>query len=159
VRYQDTRLDMDLDRLALDHSEAQGTVFAELPGGSEPIHYGFDFNTPGLDLADLRWLDQRVGQGHAEGGVALDSKGTRSRVSFRALQVTDPQSRVRLDGTVSIEGDRYQMEKLDVRAAPLALARIQPWLARPLPVKGSVEGTATLDGTLASLTTNGRLTL
>ncbi len=159
VRFEDTRLDVDLDRLVLEGSEAQGRVFAEFPGGTNPIHFGFDLNSPGIDLADLAWLDGRIGEGHAEGGLAWDAQGAQSRLTFRALQLSAPESQVRLDGVVVIEGDHFRMEDLDVRAAPLALARIEPWLARPLPVKGSVEGTAALDGTLGNLATSGRLTL
>ena len=159
LRFVGARLDLDLDRLALDHSEAQGTAFLDAPPGDDPLHFGFDIRTPGFDLNDLAWVDARVGSGLAVGGVAMDASGELRRVSFHALQITSPESSLRLDGTVTMSAEEVGFEDLDMRAAPLALTRVDPWLAAQLPVGGSVAGTAVLDGTLAELTTRGQVTL
>ena len=159
LRFVDTRLDVELLRIALAGSEARGTVFVELGTAAAPLHYGFDVHTPGLDLADLAWVDPRVGEGRAVGGVKMDARGTERTLTFRALDVASEGSRVRLDGALEVAGGRFRFRALDVRAAPVALALVESWLEKALPVQGSVEGTAELDGTLANLTSSGRVTL
>ena len=159
LRFVDGRLDLDLERLALQRSEAQGTVFVEFPEDSGPKHFGFDVSTTGLDLGDLTWLDARLGEGRAVGGVGLDLRGEDLRVSFDAFQMSARDSDLSLDGAVVLNGERLRFEDLDVEAAPFALARVEPWLAKPLPLPGSVEGTATLNGTLEELRASGRVTL
>jgi autotransporter translocation and assembly factor TamB len=159
VRYADARLDAQLDRIALDNSEARGAVFVEIPEGDEPLHYGFDLETEGLELADLAWLDPRVGEGRAVGGVALDARGEEFDFRFRTLRVASRESRLQLDGAVALGGEKPRFHGLDVRAAPVDLARLEPWLERALPVTGSVEGNAELEGTLEELTARGRVTL
>ncbi|MSR35386.1 MAG: translocation/assembly module TamB [Gemmatimonadetes bacterium] len=159
VRYVAGRMDASLDRMVLDHSEAKGRVFVELAEGREPLHYGFDLETPGLELEDIAWLDPRITEGRAIGGVSLDANGEEFHFRFRTLRVASRESRVQLDGEVALDGDGVRFQGLDVRAAPLALARLEPWLAEPLPLRGSVEGNTDLDGTLGSLAARGRVTL
>ena len=159
LRWVETRLDLDLTHLALSGSEACGTVFVELGEKEEPVHYGFDIETSGTDLADLAWLDPRVTEGQATGGFAMDARGAKRHLTFRAVDVSARESRLRLDGGVALDGDRVRFEELDVRASPVSLARVQPWLERPLPVRGSVQGDAELDGTLEELAARGRVTL
>ena len=159
LRFVDTRLDVSLTRLALENSAARGTVFVELGTGDDPIEYGFDLQASELDLADLAWIDPRIGAGRATGGVRMDRVDGETRMSFRTLDLASSGSRVELDGALDLTDGGFRFRALDVRAAPLALARLQPWLVEPLPVEGSVEGSATLDGTLADLATSGRVSL
>ena len=56
MRFVDERIDLELDRLALERSEVQGTAFVELPRDDGPAHFGFDLRTAGLELADLNRL-------------------------------------------------------------------------------------------------------
>jgi autotransporter translocation and assembly factor TamB len=159
LRYLDGRVDVEVDRLALDQSEATGTVFVELAKGDDPLHYGFDLETTGTDLLDLAWIDPRLGEGQAVGGIALDAQGGDVRYKFRTLRVASRESRLQLDGALALRADEFHFDGLDLRASPVALSRLEPWLDRPLPVAGSVEGNAELDGTLEDLTAQGRLTL
>jgi len=159
LRFVDARLDVDLDRLALERSEARGTAFVEFPRDGGLAHFGFDLNTTGLELADLNWLDARVGEGRAVGGVGVEVRGEELRVSFDAFQMIARDSDLSLDGGIVLNGEFLRFEDLDVEAAPFAIARVEPWLAKPLPLSGSVEGTAVLDGTLAELRSSGRVTL
>jgi len=159
LRFVDARLDVDLDRLALERSEARGTAFVEFPRDGGLAHFGFDLNTTGLELADLNWLDARVGEGRAVGGVGVEVRGEELRVSFDAFQMIARDSDLSLDGGIVLNGEFLRFEDLDVEAAPFAIARVEPWLAKPLPLSGSVEGTAVLDGTLEELRTRGRVTL
>lgn len=159
VRVLEQRMDVALDQVALDHSDARGSAFVEFARPGNPLHYGIDLQTPGLELADLAWIDPRIGEGRAVGGARLDVHGPDLRTDFRTLRVSSKESRVQLNGGLAVVHDRFRFQKLDVRATPLALARVQPWLARPLPVQGTVEGAARLDGTLEQLATSGNLTL
>lgn len=159
VLVREERIDMDLETLALDRSSAHGTAFVEFAGGDRPLRYGFDVTSPQLDLDDLAWIDRRVPTGTATGGVKLDASGEDVRLDFRALRVASEGSRVQMNGGVALVRDEVRFRELDVRAVPLALQRLDPWLARPLPVQGSVEGDLRLDGTVEDLETSGHLTL
>ncbi len=161
LRYVAGRVDLEMDRAALDDSELRGTAFVEIPPDEGPTRYGFDLEAETLDLADFQWADRRVPDGRVEGGIALDAEGDRRYVTFRALALALrlPESRIELDGKATIVEGHPAFDSLTVRVAPLALAQVAPWLERPLPVEGSVEGTAELDGTTEALAVRGRLTL
>ena len=159
VRHVDGRVDLEMDRLALDGSELVGSVFVEIPPGGRPIHFGFDVSAEKIDLADLRWADPRVPEGTAAGEIAMEGQGEKRRLSFGGFEVASGESRVEVDGALAITGERLAFEGLDVRASPLALARVEPWLERPLPVSGTVLGTVALDGAPEQLDVRGRITL
>ena len=159
LRYVAGRVDLEMERVALDDSELRGTAFVEIPPEEGPTRYGFDLEAETLDLADFQWTDRRVPEGRAEGGIALDAEGDKLYVAFRALSLGLPESRIDLDGMATIVEGRPAFDGLTVRVAPLALAQVAPWLERPLPVEGSVEGMAELDGTAEELAVRGRLTL
>ena len=130
----------------------------EIPPGGRPIHFGFDVSAEKIDLADLRWADPRVPEGTAAGEIAMEGQGE-TRLSFGGFEVASGESRVEVDGALAITGERLAFEGLDVRASPLALARVEPWLERPLPVSGTVLGTVALDGAPEQLDARGRITL
>ena len=159
LRFVDGRLALDLDRLALERSEARGTAFVKVPRDDGPARFGFDLSTTGTELADLNWLDARLGEGRVVGGVGLEVRGEELRASFDGFQMSALDSDLSLDGVVVFNGEFLRFEELDVGATPFALARVDPWLAKPLPLAGSVEGTALLDGTLEELRARGRVTL
>ena len=159
LRRQQARIEVDLARLASDGSELTGRAFIEIPPDGRPLHYGFDVEATRVDLADLRWADPRVPAGSVEGGMAMDAEGERRHFSFRSLEVAPEGSRITLDGGVAVTDERLTFEGLTARVSPLALDLVTPWTRRPLPVRGTLEGLARLDGAPEELAAQGRLTL
>jgi len=73
--------------------------------------------------------------------------------------LTTPESRVRFSGGVEL-AETTRFRGMELEAEPLAVARIQPWLAPDsLPLVGSLRGRLRLDGPLDGLSLGGRLTL
>ena len=159
MRFADERIDLELDRLALERSEVQGTAFVELPRDDGPAHFGFDLRTAGLELADLNRLDARLGEGRVVGGVGLEARGEDFHVRFNDFRLNAIDSDLSLDGAVGMNGELLRFKNLAVEATPFALARVDPWLAKPLPLAGSIEGTVSLNGTIEELEAQGRVTL
>lgn len=161
VAYDEGRVDIEADRLALDGSEASGDIYVRLPDDEdEPLRWGFNLRSGGVDLADLQWIDPRIPVGTARGGFALVAEGERLVWTFADARVRSGADALDLDGTLVMgEGERVAFQGLEVTASPVDLGRLDAWLEEPLPFEGSVTGNATLDGTLARLRADGRVTL
>ena len=159
LRFVDARLELELDRLALDSSEARGTAFVEFSEGDGPARVGLDLMTTGLELADLNGLEPRLGEGRVVGGLDLDVRGEEVRLTFDDFGLTAQDSDLNLNGLVALNGDRIQFDDLALEATPFALSRVNPWLTEPLPLAGSIEGTVSLDGALEELEARGMVTL
>jgi autotransporter translocation and assembly factor TamB len=159
LRHLDGRIDLEMERLVLDQSTLAGSAFVELEPGDRPIRFGFEADAEKLELGDLQWADPRVPAGRVSGRVVLEAQGDKRRLEFEAFDLADGQSRVELDGAVAITGERFAFEGLSVRAAPLLLSAVAPWLDRDLPLEGIVEGTAELNGSPEEVDARGRITL
>src|SRR5688572_27920210 len=158
-RHLDGRIDLTMRHLELDQSNMTGSAFVEIRPGDEPVRFGFDVRAEKLDLADLQWADPRVPAGRATGRIAMTADGEKRRLDFEAFEVADGGSRVELEGAVAITGERLAFDGLEVHAAPLALASVEPWLERALPLSGTVEGSVELDGSPDAVGASGRVTL
>ncbi|MEQ9401840.1 MAG: translocation/assembly module TamB domain-containing protein [Longimicrobiales bacterium] len=141
----DTRLQGDLDL---------GPQATE--GGAWALSGDLTTEDPG-SLADFRWIDPRVPDGTLEGGVSFTAGGALD-VDLRSLVLSLEASTLGLDGRIRMD-DAVLLDGLEVRASPVVLSRLEPWLDRDLPLDGFVSGRATLSGPLTSLRAEGRLTL
>ncbi len=154
-------VEVQADRLALAGSELHGTFYVDMAGAEgEPLRYGFNGTAGSVDLADLQWLDPRIPEGTARGGFALAARGDEMTWTFNGAHLTSGGSAVALEGTVAMGAEGGpSFRDLQVELSPLALARLDPWLEKPLPLKGTVSGKAALSGTPDQLRAKGVLTL
>ncbi len=127
------------------------------PRGVEGWGLDLDLRTRGAaSLADLSWLDDRIPSGRFSGALAV-STGDAVSVRLRAVDVQLEASRLRVDGGVEV-GDATILHDLDVRASPLSVRRLEPWLGRKIPLDGWLSGRVRLSGRLQALATEGRVT-
>ncbi|NJD19580.1 MAG: hypothetical protein FIA95_09915, partial [Gemmatimonadetes bacterium] len=108
-------------------------------------------------LSDLSWLDERMPEGVFRGELAV-SVLAGLEVDLRNVRVEAEASRATLDGVVAVDG-AVALRELEVQAAPLDLALVEPWLARKLPVSGWLTGSLGLSGDAEALDVQGRVTL
>jgi autotransporter translocation and assembly factor TamB len=117
-----------------------------------------DLQTRGpASLADLDWLDDRLPEGAFRGGIRVEV-GDALDVGLRQVRVELDAGRLAVDGGVHVDGGT-SLRNLTVEAMPLALSRLEPWIERDLGLDGWLSGRVKLSGTLASLATDGRVTL
>jgi hypothetical protein len=120
--------------------------------------FAADLTTDGSgSLADLRWIDPRIPDGSFQGGAGV-VVGDRIEVDLREASVDLEASELTLDGGLVMD-DGLRLDALRVKAAPLVLARLEPWMEGELPVDGFLTGDVTLSGTPDALRTDGRVTL
>ncbi len=146
--------------LTFPGSRARGVV-ALGPQSPDDEGWGFsaDVETQGpADLADFQWLDPRIPDGTADGGIVL-SVGSVMDIELHDLQIELEASSLEADGSVQFVDGVIVMDGLDVQASPLVLSRAEPWLGFEFPVDGFLSGQATLSGTFTSLQARGRMTL
>ncbi|HKJ01483.1 MAG TPA: hypothetical protein VJ997_03480, partial [Longimicrobiales bacterium] len=117
-----------------------------------------DLQTQGpASLGDLTWLDDRLPAGVFRGGIDV-AVGEALDVGLHDLRVELEASRLAVDGGIHVDGG-MSLRDLTVEATPLALSRLEPWTGRDLGLDGWLSGRVKLNGTLASLVTDGRVTL
>ncbi len=121
--------------------------------------FGVDLTTRGTgDLADLQWIDPRIPDGAFEGGAVV-TVGEVLDVELRDVQIDLEASDLVLDGRFVADDGVMRFDGLAVRASPLVLSRLDPWLEAEVPVEGFVTGNMTFSGTLSALDVDGRVTL
>lgn len=159
VRFDEDGLVLDEGAFHLPASILAGSLtFGAGADGGDGWVLGLDLRTrTAASLADLAWLEPRLPPGLARGAVTL-SLGRSVDVALRGLQVDLDASQVTLEGGVRMENG-ITLRGLEVRAAPLALAQIAPWVDGDLPVEGWLSGNLRLDGRPAALAAAGRVTL
>ncbi len=120
--------------------------------------FAADLRTRGpASLADLQWIDPRIPDGAFEGGVTVTA-GQSLEADFDDLRMELEASRLRLDGGVAV-GPRVEFRNLSVEVSPLSVSALEPWLGRKLPLAGWLQGSVTLTGTPAALSTKGTITI
>lgn len=129
------------------------------PEGDEgPWGLRVDLQTQGpAALADLAWIDDRIPEGVFRGGIRVAVRGALD-VGLDQVRVELEASRLAVDGGIHVDGG-MSLRDLKLEAMPLALIRLEPWIRRDLGVDGWLSGRVTLNGTAASLVTDGRVTL
>lgn len=144
--------------LRLPDSEAAGTIRAAW--GEAGTTLAGDLRADDVSLADLRWLlpDLPDGRGRAD-AMTFEMGPAGSTWEVENGVVSTPESRVEATGGLDL-ADRLRFRGMQIRAAPLALSRLNPWLEEDtLPLSGSVRGDLRLDGSLDGLSVGGELTL
>lgn len=109
------------------------------------------------DLSDLAWIDPRVPEGRFRGAATLRIPDA-LEVDLEEVQIELEASDLVADGWMRF-GDELSMRALRVRASPLAIYRLEPWLGVDFPLDGWLSGEATFSGTVSDLSASGRLTL
>jgi translocation and assembly module TamB len=143
----------------LPDSSLDGELFLGPEQGGESswgFHVALRTDGPAA-LADLRWLDARIPTGTLEGGIGVELDGG-VIVHLEGADIGLEASRLAVDGDVVV-GRRLSLRGLDVRASPVALSRLEPWLGRDIPVDGWLSGRMILSGTMDELRTGARVTL
>jgi autotransporter translocation and assembly factor TamB len=127
------------------------------PGEGEGWGLRLDVRTDGpASLSDLSWLDDRIPSGRYRGRVAVTA-GETIGVDLRGVSVELEASRFSVDGRVQM-GSATVFRDLEIRASPLALARLKPWMAADVPLDGWLSGRVHLSGRTSALATEGRVT-
>lgn len=159
VRFGDEGFDLSDGIFRLPGSAFDGSVSAgPTEGGDGAWSIGLELRTRGpAALSDLGWIDDRLPDGVFRGDVSIVvSDGL--DVGLRDVHVEMEASRLALDGGIRV-AEEVELLDLEIRAGPLALAHLRPWLDRDLPVSGWLSGNLNLSGTARSMATVGRVTL
>ena len=149
-------LAMELDRLWLPGTELAGRIRMSWLDPEAGLELDVAMDAPVVDLADLRWLEPRIPDG--QGALALEVRGPLARSNWRIRQADLRVGDSRVRGQVGLNlGEELRLVGVDLRADPLALELVDPWLPEPLPIQGRLVGRMTADGPLAALRVDGRL--
>jgi len=150
-------LAMELDRLWLPGTELAGRIRMSWLDPEAGLELDVAMDAPVVDLADLRWLEPRIPEG--QGAMALEVRGPIARSSWRIRQADLTVGGSRVRGQVGLDlGDELRFVGVDLRADPLEVELLDPWLPEPLPIQGRLEGRARADGPLSALRVDGRVT-
>jgi hypothetical protein len=150
-------------RLGQGTLRTPGSVFAagltlgpRSPGDAWGLQLDLQTQGPAA-LEDLRWIDDRIPDGVFLGDVRVGVFDGLD-VGLHQVRIELEASRLAVDGTVHVE-DGLSLHDFIVEASPLALARLKPWIQHDFGMDGWLSGRVKLDGTPASLVTDGRMTL
>lgn len=159
VGWADSQLSVDFSDLRLPGTVARGQVLVDFRPEEGPV-VELVLRASELALADLQWLEPRLPRGQGRGEVELHMGPDGRRWRFADLDLTMEESRIAGDGVI-LEGGRRGLvfEDVSLDLSPLALHRLEPFLAEPLPVRGTLRGRTSFSGTLDRLRARGRLTL
>jgi hypothetical protein len=142
----------------LDDSLLRGELTVGPRRTGAPWTFRSDFRTDGwANLADVQWVDSRIPDGRFRGRAGISADGG-VRLDLEGVAVELEASEVHFDGNVRF-AKGMTMSGLQVRANPLVLDRLEPWLEREFPLDGWLSGEAIFDGTLEDLRATGRVTL
>lgn len=158
VGWADSQLSVDFSDLRLPGTVARGQVLVDFrPEEGPAVEVGLRASE--LALSDLQWLEPRLPRGQGRGEVELHIGPEGRRWRFADLDLTVEESRIAGEGVI-LEGRRgLVFEDVSLDLSPLALHRLEPFLAERLPVQGTLRGRASFSGTLDRLQARGRLTL
>lgn len=157
LRFGDAGLRIDSAAFRLPGSQLEGDLALGAPEG-EAWGLRLEVRTEGsASLTDLSWLDARIPEGVWRGGASV-TVADGVRVGLRDTRVELEAGRFSADGGVEV-GREVVLDGLEVRASPLRVARLEPWLGRRLPFDGWLSGRASLSGPLSALAAEGRVSL
>ncbi len=134
---------IEVERLRALGSEVSGEVAVTLGDGAPSGRAELDI--AGLEIAELRWLDERVPPGTISGGVALAVDGGTAEIELADLQVDADEARFVLDGGVAV-GDRVRLRDLRVAELQVATSEARRWLPEVPAFGGFLEGELRIDG-------------
>lgn len=144
------------ERFDLPGSEGRGRILVNKRNDRSVTVFDLDFST--LALSDLSWLDERLFEGTARGGVRISIAGTDIVVDVSAGQVEMSTGRLAVSGGLTIAGTT-RFRGLRVIPEKLATAEIERWLPDTPPLAGAVSGDLLFDGVPGRLHVSGGLTL
>lgn len=157
VRRTRGRLLASIQEVKLPTSEAEGRVEVEW-GRPQGVRVTIQGETPALALRDLHWIEPRLPDAVARGpfGLVWDRAGI--LLDFQDTRLALLQGRVRATGGLLL-GAELGLRNLVLQLENVALEVLDPWLTRPLPLRGLVGGELRLAGSPSALRLDGKLTL
>ncbi|MGD2068743.1 MAG: translocation/assembly module TamB domain-containing protein [Gemmatimonadota bacterium] len=158
VTWIEGRLTVEAESIRVGETRASGTIVADT-NPEEGLALSLDVETPEAHLGDFQWLEPRLPDGTARGGLRLDILPSELRWRFEDVTADLGGSEIEADGGWVMAGQSMSFDGLRLDFSPLDLEHVRPWIEAELPVDGRVRGNARLDGTLDRLRTEGHLTL
>ncbi len=153
VRRSGSAARFEADRLWLPGTETSGRGTVDW-GAEEGVALEMDLEADVLELADFRWIEPRVPEGHGRMQLQVTDSGRESL--WRATGVDLQVGGTHLQGTVGVGlGAELRLSGLDVSVTSADLSLLDPWLPRPFPVEGRVSGDLRLDGPIRALEVEG----
>ncbi len=159
VRFGPAGLELHGASFRFPSSDFEGSLaLGPLAEGEGPWGFFIELRAQGpASLSDLAWLDERVPEGVFHGGVDVTVlEGV--EVDLQDVRVETESSRLTLDGVIGVDDGAF-LQDLDIQAAPLDLALLDPWLEADLPFAGWLSGSLRMSGSPEALDALGRVTL
>jgi hypothetical protein len=140
----------------------------ELPGSRAHGSLEVDWSRPGdvvvavegeaspLALSDIRFLDERLPTGDAQGPFAFLLDGRGFFLELRDTELRSSLGRFRGRGGVLL-GPEIVLQDLALQMSDADLAITDPWVLQPIPLRGFVSGFMALAGDLDSLAVDARV--
>jgi hypothetical protein len=155
LRREEDRLSASFSELELPGSRATGTLEVEW-GRPEGVRVEVEGEANPLNLADIRFLEDRLPLGEARGPFAflLDERGL--FLDLRDTELQSPQGWMRARGGMLL-GKEIVLRGLALQLRDVDLAITDPWVPRPLPLRGRLGGDLILDGDMDSLEIDARV--
>ena len=155
MRREEDRLSASVTALELPGSRATGTLEVDW-SRPEGVRVEVEGEADPLALADIRFLEDRLPLGEARGPFAfvLDEAGL--LLELRATELQSPQGWMRATGGMLL-GPEIVLRELALQLRDLDLSITDPWVPRPLPLRGWLGGALILDGDMDSLEVDARV--
>lgn len=158
VTFGELGLRVSEGRFRLPGGLVEGTVAIGPRQAGEPWILQSRLRTSGwVDLSAVQWLDPRVPDGRFRGASSVRIENG-AHVDLDEVEVELEASNLVFDGSASFR-NALSVRDMHVRAAPLVIDRLEPWIDASIPIEGWLSGEATFTGTLLDLGARGRVTL
>jgi TamB, inner membrane protein subunit of TAM complex len=160
VQVRDRRASIRADALRLPATEGGGLATVDW-SSDDGMTVSVDVSAPTLSLSDLLWLDPRLPDGAGGAQIGFESGPTGRGFRWSGAHLHLGLGVIAGDGEVrfSADGRLVTTEDVELSFERFDLAHVEPFVARPLPVDGLLDGDVRLSGPLDNLVTEGSLTL
>lgn len=147
-----------LEALALELPESHLSGRIRTSWGDEGLRVTGDLLADPVSLRDLAWLEPRLPEGRLRGGVGMERWPGGTRWRLRDGELAVGESRVLATGEMTT-GSGLAFRNVELRAEPLAVEQLRPWVRDSIPLRGRLEGRVTLHGPAGALALDGELAL
>jgi hypothetical protein len=155
LRREESRLSAAFTLLELPGSRATGSMEVDW-GRPEGVRVEVEGDADPLSLSDILFIENRLPLGEARGRFAfvLDEEGF--LLEFRDTELQSPQGWMRASGGMLL-GPEIVLRELALQLRDTDLSVTDPWVPRPLPLRGRLSGALALDGDLDRLEVDSRV--
>ena len=157
IRREGGRLLASLRTLDLPNSHTQGSVDVQWAKGAG-IRVVVQGDADPLALRDISFIEDRLPRGNARGpfGLVLDDDGV--LLDFQDTELTSELGGIRARGGLFL-GREIGFRDLALELTGLDLAVTDPWVVDTLPLRGWLDGSLSLSGTMDELEVEGLVDL